>query len=164
MPSGLVVLTFAAALGSGLTAGVLFGFSTFVMPALERLPAAHGIAAMQSINVKAVNPAFMAALFGSGVVSLGLAVFALTQLGESWAPYLVAAAVIYLAGPVGLTAGYHQPRNPLDLALLARTYDQEAHAPLLGVRLQRILLAPLVFLARRRRQRQVAGSEEVSYA
>jgi len=42
------------------------------------------------------------------------------------------------------------PRNLLDLALLARTYDQEAHAPLLGVRLQRILLAPLVFLARRR--------------
>ena len=42
------------------------------------------------------------------------------------------------------------PRNLLDLALLARTYDREAHAPLLGVRLQRILLAPLVFLARRR--------------
>jgi quercetin dioxygenase-like cupin family protein len=43
------------------------------------------------------------------------------------------------------------PRNLLDLALLARTYDHEAHAPLLGLRLQRILLAPLVFLARRRR-------------
>jgi quercetin dioxygenase-like cupin family protein len=43
------------------------------------------------------------------------------------------------------------PRNPLDLALLARTYDQEAHAPLLGVRIQRLLLAPLVFAARRRR-------------
>jgi uncharacterized membrane protein len=113
VPSALVVLTFVAALGSGLTAGVLFGFSTFVMPALERLPAAQGIAAMQSINVKAINPPFMAALFGSGVLSLGLAVFALTQLGESWAPYLVAAAVIYLAGPVGLTAGYHQPRNLL---------------------------------------------------
>lgn len=42
------------------------------------------------------------------------------------------------------------PRNLLDLALLARTYDQQAHAPLLGVRLQRVLLAPLVFLARRR--------------
>jgi quercetin dioxygenase-like cupin family protein len=46
------------------------------------------------------------------------------------------------------------PRNPLDLALLARTYDQEAHAPLLGVRLQRILLAPLVFLARRINRRR----------
>ena len=42
------------------------------------------------------------------------------------------------------------PRSPLELAVLARRYDQEAHAPLLGVRLQRVLLAPLVFLARRR--------------
>jgi quercetin dioxygenase-like cupin family protein len=39
------------------------------------------------------------------------------------------------------------PRNPLDLAVLARKYDQEAHAPLLSVRVQRLLLAPLVFLA-----------------
>ncbi len=42
------------------------------------------------------------------------------------------------------------PRNLLDLALLARTYDAEAHAPLLGVRLQRVLLGPLVWLARTR--------------
>jgi hypothetical protein len=49
------------------------------------------------------------------------------------------------------------PRNALDLALLARTYDREAHAPLLGRRLQRILLAPLVALARRRERRR-AGS------
>jgi quercetin dioxygenase-like cupin family protein len=43
------------------------------------------------------------------------------------------------------------PRNPLDLAVLARKYDQEAHAPLLTVGVQRLLLAPLVFSARRRR-------------
>ena len=43
------------------------------------------------------------------------------------------------------------PRNPLDLALLARKYDQEAHAPWLSVGVQRLLLAPLVFSARRRR-------------
>ena len=49
------------------------------------------------------------------------------------------------------------PRNLLDLALLARTYDREAHAPLLGRRLQRMLLAPLVALARRRERRR-AGS------
>ncbi|MGZ8634863.1 MAG: hypothetical protein ACXWZZ_13545, partial [Solirubrobacteraceae bacterium] len=40
------------------------------------------------------------------------------------------------------------PRNPLDLAVLARTYDREAHAPLLSVAVQRVLLAPLVFAAR----------------
>src|SRR5919198_284704 len=40
------------------------------------------------------------------------------------------------------------PRNPLDLAVLARKYDQEAHAPLLSVGVQRALLAPLVMWAR----------------
>jgi len=43
------------------------------------------------------------------------------------------------------------PRNPLELARLARTYDNVAHAPFLSVRVQRILLAPLTFAGRRRR-------------
>jgi quercetin dioxygenase-like cupin family protein len=49
------------------------------------------------------------------------------------------------------------PRNLLDLAELARKYDQEAHAPLMSVRVQRLLLAPLVFLARQRRTRRDAA-------
>ena len=40
------------------------------------------------------------------------------------------------------------PRNLLDLADLARRYDQEATAPLLGARVQRLLLAPLALAAR----------------
>jgi hypothetical protein len=40
------------------------------------------------------------------------------------------------------------PRNLLDLALLARRYDREAHAPLLSVRVQRLLLAPLLLAAK----------------
>ena len=47
------------------------------------------------------------------------------------------------------------PRNPLDLAVLARTYDQEARAPLLSVGVQRLLLAPLVWLSRVRFERDV---------
>jgi hypothetical protein len=35
------------------------------MPALSRLPAAQGIAAMQSINVAVITPSFMGALFGT---------------------------------------------------------------------------------------------------
>jgi len=46
------------------------------------------------------------------------------------------------------------PRNLLDLALLARTYDRVAHAPFLTVGLQRLLLAPLVVLARALRGRR----------
>jgi len=49
------------------------------------------------------------------------------------------------------------PRNLLDLAVLARKYDQEAHAPFVSVRLQRLLLAPLVFLARHRRPARTAA-------
>jgi quercetin dioxygenase-like cupin family protein len=39
------------------------------------------------------------------------------------------------------------PRNLRDLAVLARTYDREAHAPLLSVGVQRLLLAPIVLSA-----------------
>jgi quercetin dioxygenase-like cupin family protein len=49
------------------------------------------------------------------------------------------------------------PRNLFELATLARKYDQEAHAPLLSVRVQRVLLAPLVFLGRHRRLGRVAA-------
>jgi mannose-6-phosphate isomerase-like protein (cupin superfamily) len=54
------------------------------------------------------------------------------------------------------------PRNPLDLALLARTYDQEAHAPFVTVGVQRLLLAPLVFAAKRLRPRRVEAQGAVS--
>jgi hypothetical protein len=40
------------------------------------------------------------------------------------------------------------PRNPLELAALARRYDQEAHAPLMSVGVQRLLLAPLLISGR----------------
>lgn len=40
------------------------------------------------------------------------------------------------------------PRSLRDLARLARKYDQEAHAPLLSVGVQRLLLAPLALSPR----------------
>jgi quercetin dioxygenase-like cupin family protein len=43
------------------------------------------------------------------------------------------------------------PRNPRDLAVLARTYDREAHAPLLSIGMQRLLLAPLILSTARAR-------------
>ena len=38
------------------------------------------------------------------------------------------------------------PRSLVDLAALARRYDQEAHAPGLSVGMQRLLLAPVLLL------------------
>jgi quercetin dioxygenase-like cupin family protein len=53
------------------------------------------------------------------------------------------------------------PRNPLELARLARTYDREAHAPFLSVGVQRVLLAPLLLAAGRPRR---SGAATVAHA
>lgn len=48
-----------SAVGCGLFAGLLLAFTAYVMTALGRLPAVRGIAAMQSIDVAIINPAFL---------------------------------------------------------------------------------------------------------
>jgi uncharacterized membrane protein len=111
MSGVLYAATLATALGCGLNAGVFFAFSTFVMPALKRLPAAHGIAAMQSINKLAVTPAFMAALFGTAVACLGLVAWAAISSGERPAALVIAGGALYLVGTIGVTIACNVPLN-----------------------------------------------------
>ncbi len=107
----LSVLTVVAAVGSAVVAGVFFAFSTFVMPALARLPAAQGIAAMQSINVTVITPAFMFALFGTAVACLGLIVWAAISPGEWPVLEVAAGAALYLLGTIGTTMAGNVPMN-----------------------------------------------------
>jgi uncharacterized membrane protein len=111
MDGFLVALTVVAALGCGLNAGVFFAFSSFVMKALARLQPAQGIAAMQSINLLAVTPTFMAALFGTATACVAVAMWALVDWDSSFGPYLLAGSACYLLGAIGLTIAYHVPRN-----------------------------------------------------
>ena len=101
----LFALTLVTALGCGLIAGVFFAFSSFVMKALARLQPAQGVGAMQAINVAAVTPAFMAALFGTAVVCSILAVWAFFAWDERFAPYLLVGSLLYLVGTIVLTIG-----------------------------------------------------------
>jgi len=107
----LTALTLATALGCGLIAGVFFAFSTFVMPALGRLPAPHGIAAMQAINVAAITPSFMAALFGTGLACAILIVGSLATGPSRGAVYVLLGSLLYLAGAVLVTIVFNVPRN-----------------------------------------------------
>jgi uncharacterized membrane protein len=111
MPDALLVLTLAAALGAGLVAGAFFAFSTFVMAALGKVPSAEGVRAMQQINLTVINPWFMTALFGTGAGCLAAIVIALAAWEGSYAPYLVAAGTLYLAGCIGVTIAFNVPRN-----------------------------------------------------
>ena len=107
----LFALTALGGLGAALVAGVLFAFSSFVMPGLKRLPASEGIAAMQAINITAVTPAFMSAFIGAAVMSLVLGGWGLARLGEAEGRWLLAGAAAYLVGAFILTVAYHIPRN-----------------------------------------------------
>ncbi|MEI9431237.1 anthrone oxygenase family protein [Mesorhizobium sp. Cs1299R1N3] len=107
----LPILTFIAALGAGVVGGVFFAFSNFVMPAFARLPAAGGIAAMNSINVTVITPMFMTALFGTGLVCIVLiagAIIGWNQPGSFW---LLAGALIYLVGNPIVTMAFNVPLN-----------------------------------------------------
>ena len=101
-------LTILTATGAALVGGVLFAFSTFVMRALDSLPAPDGIAAMQAINRDAPNPLFMAALFGTGLAFVVLAVSRFRQPGPAAVP--IVACLLY-AATLLLTVAYHVPRN-----------------------------------------------------
>jgi uncharacterized membrane protein len=107
----LYAATLATALGCGLVAGVFFAFSTFVMAALRRLKPEEGIAAMQSINILAVTPAFMTALFGTAAACLALAVWAVISWGERYAALVLAGGVLYLIGTIGVTIVCNVPLN-----------------------------------------------------
>ena len=124
MSDPLAALTLVTALGCGLSAGVLFAFSSFVMRALARVPAPQGIAAMKSINVEAVTPVFMTALFGTGLLCIAVAGWALADWHGSYSPYLVAGGAAYVIGVLGVTMASNVPRNDA----LARMEPEAAEA------------------------------------
>jgi uncharacterized membrane protein len=104
-------LTLLAALGSGLVGGVFFAFSGFVMRALARLRPVQGIAAMQSINVVAVTPPLMIALFGTALACVPLVVFSLPKWREPVAMLRLAGGGLYLVGTVLVTIVRNVPMN-----------------------------------------------------
>ena len=111
MSGALYAVTLATSIGCGLAAGVFFAFSSFVMPALGRLPAPQGIAAMQSINRLAVTPVFMTQLFGTALACLALAVWVLASPGEASEGLVIAGSGAYLVGNIVVTMVGNVPLN-----------------------------------------------------
>jgi uncharacterized membrane protein len=126
MASAIFGLTFLAAIGSGLVAGIFFGFSTFIMSGLGRIQPEQGVAAMQSINVTVLNPAFFLAFFGTAALCLALAVAALFRWDQPGSAFILAASLIYLIGCIGVTIFANVPLN--DALAAVRPGTQEAGA------------------------------------
>jgi len=101
----------AAAVASALVAGIMFAFSTSVMPALGRRPAPEGIAAMQAMNSAILNPAFGLAFSGAALLCAALAVTAPFTVDESHALLRGLGAALYLVGTFGVEHSSHDPRG-----------------------------------------------------
>ena len=104
-------MTFTAAISSALVAGVFFAFSNFVMAGLGRIKPDEGIAAMNSINITVINPLFMLALFGTGLLCLVLAASAFTSWELIGGKLTLIGSTIYLIGCVGVTMFFNVPLN-----------------------------------------------------
>lgn len=109
-PRLLEVATVTGAVGAGVVGGVSFGFSSFVMAALDRLPGDRAIEAMQSIDRHAPSPAFMGAMFGTAGIATVLGVEGVQRLDEPGGRLLALGAGAYLASLL-VTITYHVPRN-----------------------------------------------------
>ena len=114
-----------SALGCGLMAGFFFAFSICVMKALGAIPPAHGISAMQSINVAVINPWFLTPYFGMAVLSVLLSIAAILRWHEPGAAYVVAGGVFYFLGTFLVTMLFNVPRNNA-LAAVAATSTEGA--------------------------------------
>ena len=110
-----------ATVGTACVGGAVFAFSTFVMPALDRLPAADAIRAMQSINVKAERAPFGITILAPVVASIGLAIAAVVEWSSA-SPWLLAGTALYLLVGLGVTAAVNVPLNNR----LARTSGLDA--------------------------------------
>jgi len=111
MTAALFSLTLAAALGAGVIAGVFFAFSSFVMPALARLPSASGIAAMQSINVTVLNRLFLSVFAGTALFSSIVAALSMFSWSLSSSKLRIAGSALYVIGTFFATMARNVPMN-----------------------------------------------------
>lgn len=119
---------------TGLIAGILYAFSVSVIPALRSINAKEHIAAMQAINIKIINPAFMLSFLGPSVL---LPLAAYLHRGGAQFPLLIAAAALHIIGVNGVTIVGNVPLNngleKVNLAVLSETEAEQTRQAYQGL-------------------------------
>ncbi|WP_089249187.1 anthrone oxygenase family protein [Rhodococcoides kyotonense] len=104
------VSTTVAAIGCGITAGVLLAFSVSVMPALRSQPPASAASSMQQMNVAIVSPVFMTVFLGSAAAATVAAVTTWMSHGDAAITVTVGAA-LFVIGCFLVTIVVNVPLN-----------------------------------------------------
>ena len=107
----ITVLLWAAALSSGLIAGVYFAFSGFIMKSFDKLETAQAVTAMNAVNEVILRSLFMPVFFGSSIISLLLIVLAFINWHEAGAGLALIAGMVYFVGMFVCTVVFNVPLN-----------------------------------------------------
>jgi len=109
-------LLIAATLASGLTAGLFYGFACAVMPGLRQLDDRAFVAAMQSINRRILNAAFLIIFAGTPALTVAAGVVQFVAAAPKlWWP--MAGAITLSVLSLVITAAVNVPlNNVLDTA------------------------------------------------
>lgn len=108
MSSWLFSLT---ALACALMGGIFYAFSSFIMPALGRIPADEAIRAMQRINIDVYHWSFMAVFFGTPIACVVAAAYAFSSANGQVVLYAIIGCVVYVLGNFVVTAAGNVPLN-----------------------------------------------------
>ena len=104
------VLLVLACVGVGLMAGVFFAYAVGVMPGLARTDDRTFVGAFQEIDRAIVNPLFLTVLVGTLAITVLAGAAHLGEESRSAVPWILAAAVLYLAAFV-MTVRVNVPLN-----------------------------------------------------
>lgn len=105
------ILLQTVAISCAMIAGIFYAFSSFVMEALDRLPADQGAAAMNEINITVYTPSFMWFFMGTSLLCAALSAWSLFSIGNLNSQLFAAAGVLFLVGVFGVTAAFNVPLN-----------------------------------------------------
>lgn len=100
-----------ATITTALVAGLFYAFAVSVNIAFATLPDAAYISATQAINIAIVNPAFLVGFLGAPVLLIWAAWLHARPAFTRRSGYILAAAVIFIAGSFGVTVLANIPLN-----------------------------------------------------
>ncbi len=106
----LTLLEIAVILGAGCVGGAFFAFSSFVMPALDKIDGPGGMLAMKQINATVLGSSFLIVLMGTGLLMVVMLYFEPSLRGAS-GKLIVGACVLYLVGTLCVTMLFNVPLN-----------------------------------------------------
>ena len=104
------ITLFLATMATVLAAGLFYSYAVSVNPGLGRLPDAAYLSAMQSINRAILNPLFFLSFMGA-VLLLPASAWMHYSRNHIRFWWLLAAAVVYIAGTFGVTVAGNVPLN-----------------------------------------------------